>query len=953
MKTALLLSLNLLIMMFFVLGISACTPGMNVAENETSPEADRLDNYTDWGIYRGDKKANQYADLAQIHAANVHRLAPVWEYHTGDAGEGTTMYSNPIIIDGIMYCTTPSLNAVALDATSGREVWVFESSKYNKEQKVLQGRNRGVTYWEGEEGKRIFHFVKDRVYAIDATSGELIESFAEGGHINLLKNLGIAESKASVEVTTPGIIYKNLLIVGSRVSEDYDSSPGHVRAYNAVSGALEWVFHTIPQEGEFGYDTWEWVAGERYGGANPWGGFSVDEQRGWVFFATGSPANDFYGGFRKGSNLFGNCVIALDAATGERKWHYQTVHHDIYDYDNPPAPILVTLQLDGQPRDAVVQMTKMGLTFVLDRDTGEPLFPVEERPIPVSDVAGEESWATQPFPSLPPPLVRQSLTEADLSNVTPESRAYALEQAAKYDLGGIYTPPTLKGTISLPGHQGGIEWGGGAYDPYLNRLYVNANEVPSINRLLAVDGDLTGRNLTPLQLGQTLYQKNCSVCHGADLKGNPPVYPSLLNTKVSDEDIHTLISQGRNLMPAFSQLSGEELGALVLFLKSDRDTATPVSAVNHGPAGAESRRRYVIDGYRYLRDPYGAPAITPPWGTLQAIDLNKGEILWKVPLGEYPELAAKGIRNTGTTNFGGPLSTAGGVIFIAATADEKIRAFETHTGKVLWEYQLPAGGYTIPSTYMIDGKQYLVVTAGGGGKNATKSGDAVIAFAMPEETKQAEPKEENSEWIELFDGSSLDGWVHLNGFHEYTVEDGAIVGRTVEGSNNSFLCSKQEFGDFELVLEVMVDSITNSGIQFRSSAKPVRHGEHHNQSAGRVYGPQAEIRINHGDALLTSEGYSPTTGVLYGEALGTGWLSSDELLKNGHPHYKSNEWNELRILARGPRIQTWVNGHPVEDLVNEEVYKTHPKGFIGLQVHGIDGEGPFEMKFRNIRIRPL
>jgi quinoprotein glucose dehydrogenase len=953
MKTALLLSLNLLIMMFFVLGISACTPGMNVAENETSPEADRLDNYTDWGIYRGDKKANQYADLAQIHAANVHRLAPVWEYHTGDAGEGTTMYSNPIIIDGIMYCTTPSLNAVALDATSGREVWVFESSKYNKEQKVLQGRNRGVTYWEGEEGKRIFHFVKDRVYAIDATSGELIESFAEGGHINLLKNLGIAESKASVEVTTPGIIYKNLLIVGSRVSEDYDSSPGHVRAYNAVSGALEWTFHTIPQAGEFGYDTWEWVAGERYGGANPWGGFSVDEQRGWVFFATGSPANDFYGGFRKGSNLFGNCVIALDAATGERKWHYQTVHHDIYDYDNPPAPILVTLQLDGQPRDAVVQMTKMGLTFVLDRDTGEPLFPVEERPIPVSDVAGEESWATQPFPSLPPPLVRQSLTEADLSNVTPESRAYALEQAAKYDLGGIYTPPTLKGTISLPGHQGGIEWGGGAYDPYLNRLYVNANEVPSINRLLAVDGDLTGRNLTPLQLGQTLYQKNCSVCHGADLKGNPPVYPSLLNTKVSDEDIHTLISQGRNLMPAFSQLSGEELGALVLFLKSDRDTATPVSAVNHGPAGAESRRRYVIDGYRYLRDPYGAPAITPPWGTLQAIDLNKGEILWKVPLGEYPELAAKGIRNTGTTNFGGPLSTAGGVIFIAATADEKIRAFETHTGKVLWEYQLPAGGYTIPSTYMIDGKQYLVVTAGGGGKNATKSGDAVIAFAMPEETKQAEPKEENSEWIELFDGSSLDGWVHLNGFHEYTVEDGAIVGRTVEGSNNSFLCSKQEFGDFELVLEVMVDSITNSGIQFRSSAKPVRHGDHHNQSAGRVYGPQAEIRINHGDALLTSEGYSPTTGVLYGEALGTGWLSSDELLKNGHPHYKSNEWNELRILARGPRIQTWVNGHPVEDLVNEEVYKTHPMGLIGLQVHGIDGEGPFEMKFRNIRIRPL
>ncbi|MEK6481179.1 family 16 glycoside hydrolase [Catalinimonas sp. 4WD22] len=953
MRILLPLNTNLLVIISFIISLSCCTPGMNVSEDEKSPGKDRLDNYTDWGIYRGDKKSNQYADLGQIHAANVHRLAPVWEYHTGDAGEGTSMYSNPIIVDGTMYFSTPSLNAVALNAASGQEIWVFESSQYNKEQKVLQGRNRGVTYWEGEEGKRIFHFVKDRVYAIDATSGELIESFGEGGHINLHKNLGIEENKAYVEVTTPGIIHKNLLIMGSKVSEDYDSSPGHVRAYNTVSGELEWIFHTIPQKGEFGYNTWEWIEGETNGGANPWGGFSVDEQRGWVFFATGSPANDFYGGFRKGSNLFGNCVIALDAATGERKWHYQTVHHDIYDYDNPPAPILVTLQLDGKPKDAVVQMTKMGLTFVLDRETGDPLFPVEERPIPVSDVPGEESWVTQPFPTIPPPLVRQTLTRADLSHVTPESRAYALEQANKYDLGGIYTPPSLKGTISLPGHQGGVEWGGGAYDPFLNRLYVNSNEVPSINRLLAVDGNLSGRDLTPLQLGQTLYQKNCSVCHGADRKGNPPVYPTLLGLETSDEEIHTLISQGKNLMPAFSQLSGEEVDALVLFLKSDSTAATFAEGTHGEQADTAAKRRYVIDGYRYLRDPYGAPAITPPWGTLQAIDLNKGKILWKVPLGEYPELAAKGIRNTGTTNFGGPISTAGGVIFIAATADEKIRAFETHTGEVLWEYQLPAGGYAIPSTYMLEGKQYLVITAGGGGKNATKSGDAVIVFALLEESNEEKPVEGESEWIELFDGKSLEGWVHLNGYHEYFVEDGAIVGRTVEGSNNSFLCSKQEFGDFELVLEVMVDSITNSGIQFRSSAKPVKHGDHYNESAGRVYGPQAEIRINHGDALLTSEGYSPTTGVLYGEALGTGWLSSEELLKNGHTHYKSNAWNELRILAQGPRIQTWVNGHPVEDLTNEEVYKTHPKGFIGLQVHGIDGEGPFEMKFRNIKIRPI
>ena len=898
---------------------------------------DKYDNYTDWAIYRGDKKSNQYAELAQINAANVHKLKPVWEYHTGDP-EGPSMYANPIIIEGLLYFTTPRLDAVALNAVTGEEVWKFESAKYNEGNKVFRGRNRGVTYWEGAEGKRIFHFVNNKVYALDAKSGAMIKSFGKGGFIDLRQDLGIEPVKASVEVTTPGIIYRNFLIVTSRVPEEYNSTPGHVRAYHAVTGEFKWIFHTIPQKDEFGYDTWEWVDGETYGGANPWGGFSVDEKRGWVFFATGSPANDFYGGFRKGINLFGNSVVALDATTGERKWHYQTVHHDIWDYDNPPAPILATIKSGGASRDAVVQLTKMGLTFVLDRDTGKPLFPVEEIPVPASKVPGEEAWPTQPFPLKPPPLVRLSLSEADLTNVTPESRASALAQFRKYETGFIYTPPSLQGAITTPSHQGGVEWGGASFDPALNVLYVNANEAPSINTL-RMFYDMDKMDATPVEYGAMIYNKNCTACHGLERQGNPPVYPALTGIRKNDAEILTILRQGLGIMPAFTQFSNEEMNALIAFLRSDPGNVKPDTA------GA--RIRYSVQ-IPFFVDPYGAPAISPPWGTLNAIDLNTGSILWKVPLGEYPELVAKGIRHTGAKNFGGPVATAGGVVFIAATPDEKIRAFDTHSGSALWEYKLPAGGYATPSVYMIDGKQYVVIAAGGGGKNGTKYGDSIIAFALPTEEDDARSKNKTAEsgWTDLFDGFTLNGWVHLNGSHIYTVEEGAIVGRTAEGSQNSFLCTQKAFGDFELELDVMIDSVTNSGIQIRSKVRPVTVGEGRDLRAGRVNGPQVEMQRNHRPG-------TPTTGLIYGEALGTGWLSSEDKIQNGH-HYLYNEgWNKMRIVAKGPRIQTWVNGRQVEDLVNEEVYKTHSSGFIGLQMHGIDGGGPFIMKWKNIRIRRL
>jgi quinoprotein glucose dehydrogenase len=905
----------------------------------------------DWGVYRGDPKGTQYAPLAQIHAANVHRLQPAWEYHTGDANQRSTMHVNPIVVNGVMYVTTASLKAVALNAATGREVWTFDPAQYNNGT-VVRLRNRGVTYWKGAEGERIFHFVKDRAYALDAKSGALITSFGTGGFVDLRQHLGVDPATAVIEMTSPGAVYRNLLLIASRVNESYDASPGHIRAYDAVSGELKWIFHTIPRESESGHDTWKWVKGESYGGANAWGGLTIDVERGWVFAATGSATDDFYGGFRKGTNLFANSVLALDAMSGQRKWHYQTVHHDLWDYDNPPAPILVTLKSGNTSKDAVVQLTKMGFTFVLDRDTGQPLFPVQELPVPRSGVPGEETSATQPFPLKPPPLVRQSLGESDLTNITPEAHAFALKEFRRYVSGSLYTPPSLQGTITTPGHLGGAEWHGASFDPLLNVLYVNVNEAPTINRLRPIYDPAGNVRQTPAQFGRQIYERTCAACHGAERQGVPPQTPALVPLTKRPQEIEATIRQGRNSMPAFS-FRPAEMSALVAYLASGPGEAKSVDSKG-------SPDRYTIDGYPLFLDPHGVPAIAPPWGTLNAVNLVTGDILWKVPLGEYPQLVAKGIRNTGTMNFGGAVTTAGGLIFIAATADEKIRAFESHSGRVLWEHQLPAGGYATPSVYMIDGKQYVAIAAGGSGKNATKSGDSIIAFALPPSSQVAPAA---SDWIQLFDGATLNGWVHLNGAHTYTVEDGAIVGRTVESSAsmNSFLCSLREFDDFELELDTMVDRVTNQGIQIRSTVRPVKSaGTTFESSAGRVNGPQVEVRRYYKGL--------PTTGMLYGEALGTNWLSSQQKIDEGHHFFVDDGWNRLRIVAKGPRIQTWVNGHLVEDLTNEAVYKTHSKGFIGLQMHGITerdlslpinaGSGvtvgqPLVNKWRNIRIRPI
>jgi quinoprotein glucose dehydrogenase len=513
---------------------------------------------------------------------------------------------------------------------------------------------------------------------------------------------------------------------------------------------------------------------------------------------------------------------------------------------------------------------------------------------------------------------------------------------------------------------GGMEWGGGSFDSQLNVLYVNVNETPTLNRLrpvygIGAHGNAEGvqSKLSPVQIGRQIYQERCMGCHGSDRLGSPPQIPALANLDLSRPEYKAVIKGGRSGMPAFSLLSDAELAALAAYVSNPASNA---------PLGTPTARRYTLDGYRLFTDAQGFPGISPPWGTLDAIDMVTGSILWKVPLGEFPALAAKGIHNTGTKNFGGLVATPGGVLFIAATADAKIRAFSTHSGRQLWEYQLPAGGYATPSVYMVNGREYVAISCGGGGKNATKSGDSIVAFALPEKEEAPASTSLNEQpsgsgWIQLFDGKTLNGWVHMNGAHNFTVEDGAIVGRTVESSAgiNSFLCSLREFGDFELELETYIDPVINSGIQIRTKVRPVNgSGRPYESFAGRVNGPQVEIRRYYKGL--------PTTGLLYGEALGTGWLSSQKMIDEGHPYFIDDGWNKLRIVAKGPRIQSWLNGHLIEDYTNEDLYKTHSRGFIGLQVHGLSdrelslpinaGRGitksePLMVKFRNIRVRPL
>jgi len=679
-------------------------------EKPAPPSAHRAQ---DSPAYGGGPEGIRYSPLKQINRSNVTRLQVAWTYDTAD-GRGDPQ-TQPVMVNGTLFGITPKHKVIALNAATGKLLWRFDSG--------IQGRgpNRSVVYWAAGKQSRIFAAIQSYIYALDAQTGRPIPTFGEQGRIDLRAGLNRDPAGQSIVLTSPGIIYKDLLIVGGRTPEALPAPLGDIRAYDVRTGKLRWAFHTIPRPGEFGYDTWPKDAWTYSGAANNWAGMALDEKRGIVYVPTGSAASDFYGADRLGDNLFANSLLALKADTGERVWHFQAVKHDIWDRDFPSPPVLVTVKRNGKTVDAVAQPTKQGWLYVFDRAGGQPIFPIEYRRYPPSDVPGEVAAESQPLPTKPPPFARQLLTEDLLSNRTPEVHAWALEQFRKFRNDGQFLPFTVdKETVIFPGYDGGAEWGGSAFDPETGLLYINANDI-------AWTGSLAENN--DGNSARRLYLTHCANCHGDNMTGAPPQIPALTNLrgKLSPQEISVLIRQGAGRMPSFPKLSQADITATVQYILSGEDKELASSDRSGG-----GNEKYRFTGYHRFLDPEGYPAVAPPWGTLNAIDLNTGQYAWKIPLGEYPELAAKGLENTGTENYGGPIVTAGGLVFIAATNfDRKFRAFDKLSGKLLWETTLPFSGNATPITYAIGGRQYIVIYATGG-KAGPKgpSGGIYVAFSL-------------------------------------------------------------------------------------------------------------------------------------------------------------------------------------------------------------------------------
>lgn len=677
----------------------------------------------DWPEYQGDAGRNQYSTLDRIHRGNVRNLRLTWTYQTGDAdAQGRSQIQcNPLVIGGVLYGTSPSVKLFALDAATGKEIWKFDPFVEGGGQPF--GINRGVAYWESGSDRRILFTAGSNLWAVDAGTGRPVEEFGSGGKVDMKQGLGRDVANLYLVTTTPGAIYQDLIILGARLGEGPGpAAPGHIRAFDVRTGEMRWIFHTIPHPGEVGYETWPADAWERAGGANNWSGMAVDHDRGMVFVPTGSAAFDFWGGDRKGANLFANCLLALDANTGKRLWHFQFVRHDVWDRDLPAPPNLVTVSRDGESIDAVAQVTKSGHVFVFNRDTGEPLFPIEEVPALESDLQGEETWPTQPLPTAPPAFARQVLDEENAGGLSPGSREAVLERLRQVRTGHPFTPPSTEGTVIFPGFDGGAEWGGAAVDPDTGIMYVNSNEMPWILTMV----DVARQREELADLGRQVYAVHCGVCHGDQGQGDPQgVFPPLLalHERYDRDALLRLVDNGKGFMPAFQFLEQPEKSALADLLLGEEESKEPSGDV---PTPGVP---YTHTGYNRFLDPEGFPAVKPPWGTMNAIDLNRGTLLWQTPLGELPELTARGVPVTGTENYGGPVVTAGGLIFIAATKDEMFRALDRDDGRVLWETKLPAGGYATPATYSVRGQQFVVIAAGGG-KMGTRSGDYYLAYSL-------------------------------------------------------------------------------------------------------------------------------------------------------------------------------------------------------------------------------
>ena len=696
--------------------------------------------YSGWRTYAGSKDGNRYSSNDQITLKNVSQLKVAWTFSTNDkdSANRSQIQCNPIVVDGILYGTSPKLKLFALDAVTGQQKWLFDPASQDTSKKkdamAYYKICRGVVYWEDKNGdnKRIFYSVGSKTYAIDAETGQPIMDFGKGGYLDLTEDLG-RKVTSFVSGTTPGIIYKDLLIIGARVDESEDAAPGHVRAYDVLTGKLRWIFHTIPHPGEIGFNTWpDSTAWKKLGSANNWGGMALDEKRGIVYVPTGSVGGDFYGGHRKGPDLFANCLIALDAATGKYIWHYQVIHHDLWDRDLPANPNLVTIKHDGKTIDAVAQITKHGFIFMFDRTNGQPIFPIEEKPVPTNALPGEWPSATQPIPTLPQPFARQHFGPEDVTDISPETHKIMLEEYNKVKYNTMFTPPSKDGDWIFPGFDGGGEWGGAAVDPETKIMYISNTELPWAQ--VMIDVPKNNYDNTLQGMGHAIYNKYCITCHGPELKGNGTAYPSLVNIgkKYNEQQVSQIVASGRNMMPSFKQISADDKKALLSFLLKLPEKPSDAKIIAKEPVSKNALNDipYTMNGYNRFLDTNGYPGIKPPWGTLDAVDLTSGKLLWKVPLGEYPELTKRGIPKTGTELYGGPLVTKGGLVFVAATKDQLIRAFDKKTGQQVWQAKLPAAGYATPATYSIDGKQYVVIACGGG-KIGSKSGDSYVCFALP------------------------------------------------------------------------------------------------------------------------------------------------------------------------------------------------------------------------------
>lgn len=676
----------------------------------------------DWAFYGGSNERTQYVKSDLINKENISRLDKVWEYKTNDHSANSEIQTNSLIIDKKFFGVSPKLKLFSLNAETGIENWIFDPfSESNKffDSDINIHVCRGITYYKNLlNNSFIFYGVGSKLFKINTVSGKPDKEFGNNGFIDLHTGLGENSSSLYVSMTSPGVIYNNLIIVGSRVSEGNPAAKGNIRAFNANTGDLVWVFKTIPEPEEEGYDSYEDPdAYLRLGGANAWSGLTIDSKNGILFAPTGSVSYDFYGGDRKGDNLFANSILAINAESGERLWHYQTVHHDVWDRDLPAPPVIFNYKLNDSIIPALAQVTKSGYTFLLNRITGKPIYDIVERTVPSNTyLTGEKLSKTQPTPTFPKPFSRQYLSSSDINPFVSEKEKDSLTNVylsiIKDD---IFSPPSEKGTLIFPGFDGGAEWGGPALDPIKNVMYVNSNEMPWILTMRKISEN----DSKPV----SLYNKQCLMCHGVDFKGsgeNPSIIG--MNKKYNYDELRSVIYNGKGFMPGYSFLDDSSLQVLTNYILELKDG----DKTNLSLMGDEVF--YTSTGYNKFLTSNGYPAIKPPWGSLNAINLNTGDIDWSIPLGQT-EIGKLNNVTTGTENYGGPLLTESGIIFIAATSDKKIRAFDSENGRLIWERDLPYAGFATPSYYVIDGIPYLSI-ASGGGKLGTKSGDRYVVFSL-------------------------------------------------------------------------------------------------------------------------------------------------------------------------------------------------------------------------------